>query len=365
METGALLSVIVFLLVLVLALFFRRVEGQPATASGPDPGISACLDGLSEKLGRLDLVGQGVNQVQGELKVLGEKVSSLERAQATAQQSLGLLASGLGQTGADITQRLGRDIAGIQQEVGALKAVAVARQQMDVRMAASIDHLEAVIAGSRSKGLAGENIVDVVFSKLPLEWQVRNFTVRGRSVEFGLRLPNSLVLPIDSKWAATGLLERYGLATEPAEQEKLKEEIRKAVLLKAREVEKYIDPTITASFGVAVVPDAVYELCSAVLSEAFRSNVVLVSYTMFVPYLLLVFQTTLKSGQSIDLQRLEAHLDTVRTNMSALQEELDGRFSRALTMLANSRDDMRAYLGRATGSLTSLAVPQALPKTAG
>ena len=51
----------------------------------------------------------------------------------------------------------------------------------------AIRRLETVIAGTQSKGAAGENILDVVFSKLPAEWQVRNFPVGNKSVEFGLR----------------------------------------------------------------------------------------------------------------------------------------------------------------------------------
>jgi DNA recombination protein RmuC len=46
---------------------------------------------------------------------------------------------------------------------------------MEVKSAESIRRLEAVIAGTHSKGIAGENILDAVFSMLPVEWQVRIF----------------------------------------------------------------------------------------------------------------------------------------------------------------------------------------------
>jgi DNA recombination protein RmuC len=80
---------------------------------------------------------------------------------------------------------------------------------------------------------------------------------------------------------------------------------------------------------------------------------------MFIPYLLLVFQTTLKNGQSIDLQKLDAYLQTAQGAIKTLQDELDGRFSRAITMLNNSRDDMRAQLSKVGGSLTGLQVSTA------
>ena len=79
---------------------------------------------------------------------------------------------------------------------------------------------------------------------------------------------------------------------------------------------------------------------------------------MFVPYLLLVFQTMLRTTQSIDLQKIEAYLQTVQESTQAIQEELDGRFSRAITMLSNSRDDMRAMISKAGSSLTALQLAE-------
>ena len=85
-------------------------------------------------------------------------------------------------------------------------------------------------------------------------------------------------------------------------------------------------------------------------------NVVIISYSMFVPYLLLVFHTVLKTGTSIDLQRLESCLHSVQGSVKSLQDELEGRLSRSLTMLSNSRDDMKAQLGKAVIGLTSIQI---------
>jgi DNA recombination protein RmuC len=289
------------------------------------------------------------------------------------------LATGLAQTEATITSKVGTvqqqsveslyrvstglagELAKIQQELTALQASTKARYDIEQLTVDSIRRLEAVIAGTQSKGSAGENILESFFAKLPPEWQVRNFSVGGKHVEFGLRLPNNLILPIDSKWAATDLLEQFIATSNPDEQQRLKHEIEKAVIHKAKEVTKYIDPNLTMTFGVAVVPDAIYDLSSGIQTEVFRLNVVLVSYSMFVPYLLLVFHTVLKTNQSIDLQKLDAYIQTAQSSIKALQEELDGRFSKAITMLNNSRDDMRAQMSKASSSLTSLQISTATP----
>ncbi len=91
---------------------------------------------------------------------------------------------------------------------------------------------------------------------------------------------------------------------------------------------------------------------SGILADAYRLNVVLVSYSMFFPYLLLVFQTVRKSSQNVDLDKLSAYLQTAEQNVFAVQEELQGRFSKALTMLGNSRDDMTAHLAEIGSGLT-------------
>jgi DNA recombination protein RmuC len=50
-----------------------------------------------------------------------------------------------------------------------------------------------VISGTKTRGFAGEDLLDVVFSQLPADWQVRNFALSGKIVAFGLKLPNETV----------------------------------------------------------------------------------------------------------------------------------------------------------------------------
>jgi DNA recombination protein RmuC len=237
-----------------------------------------------------------------------------------------------------------------------LRTYVKARQDIEQQTAESIRRLEMIIAGTQTKGAAGENILEVVFAQLPPDWQVRDFKVGNKTVEFGLRLPNNLILPIDSKWVATNLLEQFATCDDSNERQRLKAQIESAVLNRAKEVKKYIDPNITVSFGVAAVPDSVYDLCCGIQARVFRLNVVLISYSMFVPYLLLVFQTALSTSQNIDLQRLNACLQSVEDNIKALQNELEGRFSRAVTMLNNSRNEMSAQISKISSGLTSLQI---------
>lgn len=301
-------------------------------------GLLAALLGVLRRLA-------AVEQSQGQI---GQNIHAVQ----TRLVETDTVAKGL----AEATSAIHSDLSRAREVLVALQAAARSRQDLEYRTAESVRRLEAVIAGTQTKGAAGENIIEVVFAQLPADWQVRDLRVGNKTVEFGLRLPNNLVLPIDVKWAATDLVERFLAAEEVDEQQRLKSAIERVVLSKVREAAKYVDPHLTTDFGVAAVPDAVYDLCSGVQVKAFEMNVVLVSYSMFVPYLLLVFQMVLKTSRNVDVQRLNSYLQSARSHMDALQGELEGRLSRAITMLSNGRDDMRAHLSALSGGLTRLQI---------
>ncbi len=321
---------------------------------------TADLAVLGEKLSRIEPIAQLVSGVQVELRGLSERVASVERSQSAVDQRVQSLRTGLAENNT-ITNALVDSAAAIREALTRaneglvdLKSQARARQDIEQRTAESIRRLEAVIAGTQTRGAAGENILDALFSRLPADWQVRDFRVGNKSVEFGLRLPNNLILPIDSKWTSAHLIEQLADCEDVETAQRLKAQIESAVLAKAREVRKYIDPRLTVNFGVAAIPDAVYDLCGGIQADVFTMNVVLVSYSMFVPYLLLVFQTVLRTSQDIDLEKLNASIHTAQRGILSLQEEIEGRFSRAITYLNNSREDMRANLSKISSGLTSL-----------
>lgn len=362
---GIIILLVLFLLfIFVVVLFFqlRKLQSNKSEPSEIAPQIAV----LGEKLSHIEPVTQAVNSVQSEIRGLTERIVSVEKNQYIANQGIGNFTTNalssmselktLTTNLSEATGAMRNELSNTKNYLTELHAHIKSKQEVERQTADSIRRLETIIAGTQTKGSAGENVLEVVFAKLPIEWQVRDFRIGGKSVEFALRLPNNLIMPIDSKWAATNLLEQFINSDDIQEQQRLKKDIENAVLAKAKEVRKYLDPSITVNFGVAVVPDAVYDLCAGIQSETFQLNVVLVSYSMFIPYLLLVFQTTLKNSQSVDLQKLDAYLHTAQESITNLQDELDGRLSRAITMMNNSRDDMRAILGKLGGSLTGLQI---------
>jgi len=347
-----LLIVVLVCVAALVAVVLVQHQRRPAP-----PDVALPLTELTRALQNLEVQSAAIAEKVGGL---GERVALVERNQsetrtavANLQQDLAkanTLATGLRET----TESIRGELARARDGLTSLEAAARARHALEHETAQAIRRLEQVIAGTAAKGNAGENLVDLVFSKLPPEWQERNFRIGNRVCEFAMRLPNDLVLPIDSKWPATGLLEQFLGTEDPAEQARIKAQIEAAVREKAREVRRYLDPELTVNFGIAVVPDAVFELCAAVQAECMRESVVVVGYSMFVPYLLLVFQTVLRTSRDIDIEKLAAHIATAEKALEELQEEIESRLSRAITMLNNSRDELRSQASRALTSLSAV-----------
>src|SRR5258708_1079017 len=100
-----------------------------------------------------------------------------------------------------------------QVVVEGLRSALSARQPIEEEARASLRRLESVIAGSSSRGAAGENILEEALRHLPPEMLQRNVWVGGKVVGLTLPLPGGKLLPMDSKWVATAALEQ--LQTPP------------------------------------------------------------------------------------------------------------------------------------------------------
>ena len=303
---------------------------------------------------------QAIQTLAKDTAVLTEKVQKIDSDQARLSNVLQDVQNGVIGTSRD-TQGLIKTADEMRQHLGdakiglsTLHTITKERQEDERLMSESVRRLESVIAGTQSKGAAGENILDMVFSRLPADWQVRNFKVEGKVCEFGLRLPNKRILPIDSKWTATSLLERFTDCEEISGKQRIKADIEKAVLRKAQEVRQYLDPETTCGFGVAVVPDAIYDLCGATLCQVFEMRVAIISYSMFIPYLLLVFQTNLKTSVDVDLHKLSHAISESEKSIKNIQDKLDSSFSRGITQIANSRDEVKREAANISKLLNSI-----------
>jgi len=288
--------------------------------------------------------------------LLLRRVRVAESSAALLQHVAGAVQQGQVQS-AEMAQQLrgllplAESLTALRTSVAGMQGQLEARAAIEQQAAEAVHRLDRVLVGSHSRGAAGENVVEHVLAQLPAEWQVRNWRMGNKVVEFGLRLPDGAVIPIDCKWTGAELLERLEAAETPLEARRAKDRLVAAVVGRAREVAKYVDPQITSGLGIAVVPDGVYAHCLEAQASLIRDRVVVIGQSLLLPYLLLVFQAVLAGARDVDMQRLNAALDSCLDSLGAAQEEVEGRLSRALTLFENSRSAIAAELAEAKAAL--------------
>jgi DNA recombination protein RmuC len=313
------------------------------------------------------IASEAVLRALADLGSLKSQVESMTNQQGALTQTMGTLQTavqGVGtkvlESSAGVRDALGRELSEARVVVERLKVDAEERRRMDVEVQASARRIETVLLGSRTRGAAGENILQDAFRQFPATMIDMNFRVNGKVVEYALVLANGKRLPIDSKWPSPDLLDRLGGdIRDSVEEAAVVQEIERVLRGKVREVKQYIDPSCTLAFAVAAVPDPVFNACRRGHLEAYREGVILMPYSMTVPYVLALFRLHLQYARSIDLENLEGYLQQIDDNVAALDRVLENSISRGSTMIQNAFTDCKRNLGQMRGAIAALrSMPQ-------
>jgi DNA recombination protein RmuC len=265
---------------------------------------------------------------------LSSGLNSVHAEQARLAQELGRAATAIG-----VLQNAQQSV---DTAVRALANQAVVRAESDAQSRELLERLELVIAGSFHRGAAGENLLAEVLGVLPPGMLERDVRANGGVVEFAVRVPGGKFVPIDSKWPAAGLLERLTNETDPARRDAMVRELERTVSAKAEEVARYLDPERTLLLGVAALPDAVYQLCRSAHGGAFRRGVILVPYSLAVPYVLSMIVLIARFGGALDTSRVRSALAKVDATLGELEESIESHMTRGLTMLSNAVQNQRS-----------------------
>ncbi len=242
------------------------------------------------------------------------------------------------------------DVAGKLEQLRVVAAAEEARRPQVDQAYASLQHLTAKLLGSANAGATGERIVEEALSVLPPQWLITDHRVANKPVEFAVRLPDGLVLPIDSKVVAQSDLVALD-AAQNGQREKLEARIRANVLQRAGEVRQYVDGR-TPGFAVAAIPDAAYRLSAAVLPRAYQDfQVIIVPYSLLLPFTLMVFELHRRSAVNLDAANQAKLLAEAETHIKRALQELNGRIGRAFVELTNGRDTLSQELGDASRAL--------------
>lgn len=259
---------------------------------------------------------------------------------------------------AELRERLSQT----QSVVEGLRSALSARQPIEEEARASLKRLESVIAGSSTRGAAGEHILEEALRHLPPEMLQRNVWVGGKVVELALRLPGGKLLPMDSKWVSSLALEQLAEpGLDAARRAQLIGQVEREVERRVREVSQYIDPATTSPFALAVIPDAAYDVCRSAIVSAHRRHVMVVGYAMALPYLLTLYQLHMQFARSVDMEKLQSALIDIERQVDVLEGILENKVQRSLTVLQNAYTEGK----QATAKIRSAAQSAQIPEGAG
>lgn len=297
---------------------------------GHDPAALQTVEAVARQLGQLQSELARMARTQDDLR------HDVQRGRETSLLQL-----------AEAAQGIRGEIGLAQKALAEVKALEEGRARQMDQASESLRRLEAVVAGSGTRGAAGENILAQALQQLPPDMLEVNVAFGNKVVEYALRLPGGRFLPIDSKWTSVASLERLSEESDPQERRKLVEQVARDVRGRVREMTKYLDPERTLSIGLLAVPDAVYQAAPEVHPEGYRQGVLVVPYSLALPYVLALYRLALRFGSSVDTDELASHLRALDETLRRIDEEVEGRLSKGLVQVQNARDSLRDHLSQA------------------
>ena len=354
-----------------VALATERLQTRQEAGEQHQTQLQGHLRQLSERLAelgsalqtRVEGIADSVQQtatlateLQTRLQASEERHGQLSSGLEKLNLVVGELRSGLaavlqqqGQTAGRL-DHLQQALAAAQQTLSELRRNdEEARRQQD-ELGRFVMRLDAILTGSASRGAAGEHILETFLEQLPAEFKAFDLPIRNRRVEFAFRLPNGKHVPVDSKWVgARQLAELDETASAEARRE-----LEQLLDQRVEEVRAYLDPDLTLGFAVIAVPDAVYRWTQRRHAHALAKGVIVISYSMAIPYFLTLLHLALRFLRDEETMRVSQLAHQLEQALLAIQQELNGRYAKGLTMLQNSRDALADQTARALGTLRQL-----------
>jgi len=205
------------------------------------------------------------------------------------------------------------------------EGIARLEQRLQSVVDLTIKH-ERKLSGIQAKGALGEQIVAEKLFDLPHGWYARDVPFpNGAKVEFALRTPDKRWIPIDSQFTATELVEKLEKTTDQSQRNSLKIQIRQEVRSYVKSAEKYLDAGSTLGFCIVAVPTSVFEVCLEMQAELVSDNIVLISYSLLIPYILLLVDLFLKNIHSTQVLEISHILNRSASQIELIQKYINSK----------------------------------------
>jgi hypothetical protein len=344
------------LLVVLLAGFILGSRGRRRRAKGDlvplPPGMEALAPAFGELRTQLTDVAAKVAALstteearRGPEDTAWEAIRRVENTLATFGQMPSVQQALQDQVNSALA-----DLAQIRQLQGELRQ----RWMREDTAFDALQRLNSVMLGAAGAGATGEHVVQEMLAQLPPQWIVTNHAVGGRRVEFAVRLPDNLWLPIDSKMVAQSELDALEQETDESKRKRLEKSVPANLLQRVREVRQYVDNN-TPGFAIAAVPDAAYRLSLGVLGRAFQEHrALVVPYSLLGPFVLMVYEQHRRNPTDLDTAKVAQSAADAEAHLTIALNELNNRMSGALTQLQNGKDLLSRELAAARVALAQV-----------
>ncbi len=224
-------------------------------------------------------------------------------------------------------------------------------------------NIESVMRGSKTKGMAGENIIREILKIFPPDAMAYNVKVGSKVVEFGLKLPDGRIVPIDSKILAVDELGVLDQSQDEAAKLRIIQKIETLVLRQARDVSQYICPPATYEWAVMAVPDSLHYLLKESVMRAYREHhVIIIPYGMTIPYLLTFLDLHRKHAVHLDEERVKAFLVELSHSLSKMDDILDNKVAKGNVMIGNAYNEYKQLVSKIRGDSLNLTASEDQPK---
>jgi len=247
---------------------------------------------------------------------------------------------------AGVRERFVEDIKSLEKEVSNLSAHLQEQRESHTSLKDSANRIEGVLTGTK-KGAVGENILGDMLRQLPTSIVECNLSIAGKTVEYAIILPNGKKLALDCKFPASDILQAIASNNSGQESSILQRELGKKIMAQVEAVRKYIDPTQTMDFALMAVPDSAFSMLSIQkLYQAYRRSVLILSYSMTVPYLLTLYQLCLQYSTRIDSSMIVSALEGIERHSLDIRDELENKLIRGNTMISNAYGEINVLIGK-------------------
>ena len=232
-------------------------------------------------------------------------------------------------------------------------------QQTAERVEENINKVVAILTGRRS-GQAGEQVVSELLNAVPDDWLERKIKLGSGEVEFAIKMPGGYLIPLDSKFVSPELITQ----SESDGGEQMRRRVRDEVRRRAQEVAKYLTDQRVLGFGIAAVPDSVYDLCRDAVKAAAQSHrIVVVPYSLLLPFVLSLYLM----AQRLGISRLGKTDQAIGTAFTALEQARSAleKMTKEINSVSNLQQTALKQVIEAINSLRGLTHGEiALPDTA-